>query len=397
MSRQKQHINQLVHDALTRHLTDEEQHRLQEWLDQSPENQRRFEQLAKAIGFDEKYNRYTQIDEERAWEAFEQKHLPRRSLRWKRVLQYAAAFLLPVLGLTAWLMMERAHNETAKKLPADMEVAMSKSMETGHQKAVLTLQDGKKVELASQTAPLAVKDIPLQDPFASMPNQAMDATPLPDSIASSNSLVTYKDSEYWMTLEDGTQIHLNYSTTLSYPSHFGSTERTVYLKGEAYFQVAKDRTRPFRVVTENGVVKQYGTSFNVNTHTPGETKVVLVKGDISVTSKAGNKERHIKPGELAVMQATVPNVEVEKVDIEPYVAWHNGHFVFDGCTLEELMDVISRWYGKEIVYQSDYIKNMRFTGDLDRYSSIRPVLQAIEKVTGIKAEQNKNKIILREK
>ena len=74
-----------------------------------------------------------------------------------------------------------------------------------------------------------------------------------------------------MTFEDGTRVHLNYNTTLKYPPHFGTTTRTVYLDGEAYFQVAKDSKRPFRVITVNGVVKQYGTTFNVNTHVPGIT------------------------------------------------------------------------------------------------------------------------------
>lgn len=80
------------------------------------------------------------------------------------------------------------------------------------------------------------------------------------------SLVTKKDKEFWMVLDDGTYVHLNYNTTLIYPNHFVGSERKVKLKGEAYFIVANDsKKRPFIVETANGDVHDYGTEFNVNT------------------------------------------------------------------------------------------------------------------------------------
>lgn len=100
-----------------------------------------------------------------------------------------------------------------------------------------------------------------------------------------------------------------------------TTTRTVYLDGEAYFQVAKDSKRPFRVITaEWSGQSQYGTTFNVNTHVPGITKVVLVKGSVSVLPNQGG-EYKIKPGELAVLQADTQDVQISVVDIEPYIAW----------------------------------------------------------------------------
>ena len=137
-------------------------------------------------------------------------------------------------------------------------------------------------------------------------------------VAENNKLSTYDDSEFWMTFEDGTRVHLNYNTTLKYPPHFTSNSRTVYLDGEAYFEVAKDNKRPFRVVTANGVVRQYGTSFNVNTYMNGVTKVVLVDGSVSVLPNLGG-EYKMKPGELAVLHAATQEVQISEVNIEPYV------------------------------------------------------------------------------
>lgn len=394
MDKHSPHINKLVHDALTGQLTSEGKRQLQDWLDASPRNRVRYERLRQSVDLTEKYRRYAAIDDEEAWQAFRQNHLPKRSIVWKRMLKYAAILMLPILGATVWLTLKLTKSQPATTELAAVKAVMEKSEQTGHQKAVLTLGNGKKVKLAPQTTPLSISDIQLKEEEELDPIQAT-GTQVPTA-PQDNSLVTYKDSEYWLTLEDGTQIHLNYNTTLRYPAHFNSTDRTVYLEGEAYFQVAKDRHRPFRVITPQGTVQQYGTSFNVNTYAPGETKVVLVEGSIGVTPTGSTYEQRLRPGQLAVLQSSGSGVSISKVDVEPYVAWHNGHFVFDGCTLEELMEVISRWYGKEIIYESDYIKTMHFTGDLDRYSSILPLMRAIENLTGVQVIQDKNKLILRE-
>lgn len=166
------------------------------------------------------------------------------------------------------------------------------------------------------------------------------------------------------------------------------------MDGEAYFQVAKDSKRPFRVITANGVVKQYGTTFNVNTHVPGITKVVLVKGSVSVLPNQGG-EYKIKPGELAVLQADTQDVQISVVDIEPYIAWNSGRFVFDNCSLESLMNVISRWYNKDVVFESEDTKKIRFTGDIDRYGSIEPILKAIQRVTHLEMEIQGKTIIIK--
>ena len=133
------------------------------------------------------------------------------------------------------------------------------------------------------------------------------------------------------------------------------------------------------------MVKQYGTTFNVNTLVPGITKVVLVIGSVSVLPNQGG-EYEIKPGELAVLQADTQDVQISVVDIEPYIAWNSGRFVFDNCSLESLMNVISRWYNKDVVFESEDTKKIRFTGDIDRYGSIEPILKAIQRVTHLEME-----------
>ena len=86
-------------------------------------------------------------------------------------------------------------------------------------------------------------------------------------------------------------------------------------------------------------------------------------------------------------------VNVTNVDVEPYVAWNTGTFVFDDCPLEQLMNVLSRWYGYEAQFDKEETKQITFTGELDKYSSIDMVMNAINRVTGIRITMNKGKII----
>lgn len=392
MIKRKRSINSIIHDQLLGCASEEDKKQLQLWLDSSQENKENYDRLMRETCLTDRYRQFAQVDEKRAWERFQKKHFSVRSARWIKIGRYAAIFILPVIGFAIWFWALR-QMDSKPVISDETRVTMIRSEQMGKQKATLVLANGQTVDLKSAPAK------PLQDSVV----QPVSQSPVPEidtdepeevPVVQNNKLSTYDDSEFWMTFEDGTRVHLNYNTTLKYPPHFGTSSRTVYLDGEAYFQVAKDSKRPFRVITANGVVKQYGTTFNVNTHVPGVTKVVLVKGSVSVLPNQGG-EYKIKPGELAVLQAATEDVQISAVDIEPYVAWNSGRFVFDNCSLESLMNVISRWYNKEIVFESEDTKKIRFTGDIDRYGSIEPILKAIQRVTHLEMEIQGKSIIIR--
>ena len=393
MIKRKRSINSIIHDQLLGYASEEDKKQLQSWLDSSQENRENYDRLMREACLIDRYKQFAQVDEARAWERFQKKHFSIRSARWIKIGRYAAIFLLPIIGFAIWFWTLRLM-DSQPVISDEVRIAMIRSEKMGKQKATLVLANGQKMDLKSVPAkPLqdSVEQVPVGQP--SVPKTDMnESEEVP--VVENNKLSTYDDSEFWMTFEDGTRVHLNYNTTLKYPPHFGTTTRTVYLDGEAYFQVAKDSKRPFRVITANGVVKQYGTTFNVNTHVPGITKVVLVKGSVSVLPNQGG-EYKIKPGELAVLQADTQDVQISVVDIEPYIAWNSGRFVFDNCSLESLMNVISRWYNKDIVFESEDTKKIRFTGDIDRYGSIEPILKAIQRVTHLEMEIQGKTIIIK--
>ena len=139
-------------------------------------------------------------------------------------------------------------------------------------------------------------------------------------------------------------------------------------------------------------LKEYGTSFNVNTRKSGRTEVVLVEGSISVTPSSG-KEQMMRPGDLATVRSD-SKVAISKIDVEPYIAWNSGHFIFDNYTLEQVMKVVSLWYDLDVKFTSNDIKNVHYTGSIDKYGSIQPILNAIKTVTHLNINiQNKQIII----
>ena len=336
----KRNINSVIHDQLLGRLSEEERKRLQVWIESSLENKKNYECLMHGTDLAERYRLSATVDEEQAWKKFQKKHFQVRGIHRRMLWKYAAILMIPVIiGAAIWVGMWR-NADTGPVRVQDDQLAMLRSEKMGKQKAILVLAGGQEIELKSVTNQ-SLQDstiLPVLSPKVVKETQTEN-----EEVAATdnNKLVTYDDSEFWLTFEDGTKVHLNYNTTLKYPSHFSTVSRTVYLDGEAYFQIAKDDKRPFRVITANGIVKQYGTSFNVNTYVAGVTKVVLVEGAISVLPNQGD-EHKIHPGELAVLNGATQDVQISKVDISPYIAWNSRRYVLYKSTMETLMEVIYR-------------------------------------------------------
>lgn len=377
----KNNLNKLIFRKLIGEITEDEDKMLNEWIGKSARNRRHYDKFVAEQQFSKLYRQYDNIDADKAWHKFEKHYIPQR--RWMRTItRYAAILMIPIIGIAIWLILE--NKDIKPQLSPEAYTAMMKSVQAGKNSATLVLPNGKNIPLGSvmngnnkQVSPIMAQSIA-------------------QSISNSqgNTLATKSGSEYWLSFEDGTVVHLNYNTTLTYPTHFSETDRTVYLDGEAYFQVAKDSKRPFRVMTHNGIVKEYGTTFNVNTRAQNGTEVVLIEGSISVTPNEGH-EQMMKPGEMAIACKS-NSVQIAKIDTEPYVAWNNGRFVFEDYTIDRIMKVISQWYGMKVTFESESIKHVHFTGDVDRYGTLSPILEAIRNVTGLDIKIKGEYIILKE-
>ncbi|MGL5682044.1 MAG: FecR family protein [Marinifilaceae bacterium] len=168
--------------------------------------------------------------------------------------------------------------------------------------------------------------------------------------------------EYRLVLQDGTQVWLNANTEFRYPISFVGASREVYVKGEAYFDVVRDTTRPFLVHCGDVTTRVLGTSFNVRNYADRPQTTTLVSG--SVETHYNNKVFLIKPGEQFVCDGQ--SCSVNQVNVDPIIAWRYGNFMVKECRLDELLGEVARWYDLKLFYQNAALKDLIYTATFSR-------------------------------
>lgn len=353
----KRDILSIIVDKIFGQASSEDEKHLDEWRKSDDSHEKVYNQLMESSDLEHRYQQYSHIDDKRAWRDFRRKHFPGTGIRLRRIAVAASAALLMGAACALYL-----HNTPKAPLPqmlaSDYE-QMELSNSEGKQEAVLFMPDRSKVNMKSGGKVCDVKSQELED--------------------GDYQLATGQGNEFWITLEDGTIVHLNYNTKLKFPAHFASDSRTVYLEGEAYFKVSKESGRPFMVVTGDAVIKEYGTEFSVSTNKQGRTEVALVEGKISVLK--GNREYPIGVGEVA--EITQTQISISQTDLSPNISWNSGEYVFRNCSLERLMDVLEQWYGLTVEIESDDLRHMKFSGNINKYGEVDNLLHAIGKITGL--------------
>lgn len=386
-------------------ITDEERSRLEAWRRQDAANEALFQKMVAQEITQEEYARYASIDAERAWDKFvKQTGIDDTNIKGKHVIsfrhlwRYAAAVLVLVaVGAAGWWYTDYK-KVTPPVISQEIEQAMHQSEVSGKQVAMIE----KIVNTTEATS--------MQEQIAQIKEELEDYTVSDDvveELLAATRVTTYHDKEFWLKLDDKTLVHLNYNSKLIHPERFGSERRDVVLDGEAYFMVAKDKSRPFVVHTPNGDVTVYGTEFNVNTRIKNDnvndndnngkseyrTEVVLVKGSVGVTPN-GQNERMIVPGEQATFGENT-GINLRNVDVTPYVAWNTGTFVFNDMPLSKLMEVLSRWYNMEVVYEDSTLQGLTFSGEFDRYGGVEPIVKGLNTAMGLNVSVKGNRMIIK--
>ena len=166
-------------------------------------------------------------------------------------------------------------------------------------------------------------------------------------------------------LADGTRIWINSESTLTAPSVFASDERIVKLNGEAFFEVAKDKKRPFKVELNGQIIEVLGTSFNVRAYeNSNKIETTLQSGEIKL--RIGQQTNILSPGEQSLYDKTKQELIISKVDPVTYSSWKDGRFEFHNEDLIEVLKVVERWYDVEISYDENTFRGMHFSGVIKR-------------------------------
>lgn len=200
----------------------------------------------------------------------------------------------------------------------------------------------------------------------------------PPVIMEYNTLSLPRGTEYSIMLADGTKVYLNAGSEIRYPVTFTGDYREVELKGEAYFEVARDEQRPFRVrLTDDVCVRVLGTSFNVTAYST-QQRVVTTLEEGHVQLEYEKQHVDITPGEQAIYDKGNGKVEVKRVDTKLYTSWRDGYYKFDSMTLEEIMETLTLWYDLNVFYSNPEVKSLEFTGRLKRYDNVEGLFRKLE-------------------
>jgi hypothetical protein len=230
-----------------------------------------------------------------------------------------------------------------------------------------------------------------------------DNTNSKNQLASENTLTVPYGKTFDVVLSDGTYVYLNAGSVLTYPAHFnGAAKREVFLKGEGYFKVAKDKNIPFIVKTETLNTRVYGTEFNVSAYkTDATTEVVLVEGSVGVKEVEETKSSHteyliIKPSQKASKGGVSNILKVEKVNVKPYISWKSGLLIFDNENIASIFQKLERQFDVEIRNSYANLYTHSYTG-VFKTKNINEILLTLSNHTSFYYTIKGNKITIKKK
>ena len=351
-------------------LSKEEEKEIEQVLSEVKEMNTLVEELKDKNRIEHEMHVIAKFDTERALSKLKNRKQVKRIgiLSW-----IAAASVVVIAGVSAWILLSQE--------PDVDNLSVTEKFEPG--KAIVTLEMASGLKYRLDTLSSVVRNNRVNVAFDN--NDGVLKIKEQDSLADGttkeigyNTINVPYGGTYTVELCDGTKVYLNSGTTLEFPSRFDGKVRSVILKGEAYFDVARNVSKPFVVEVDEMKVKVLGTSFNVKSYVdePG-VYTTLVEGSVAIL-RDGQPEKKIKPGEQAYYNKSVGTLSVSPVDVDEFTAWKDGLFCFKDIALEEILRIVSRWYDLEIFYMNQEAKSVVYSGKMPMYSSVEDVLRKFE-------------------
>ena len=404
----EERIIALIIKEIMGELTPEDQLELEHWRGMSTENQLVYEQILSEENIqdapiDFEMSERTKAPAMRRFRELRQAYRAANSEPPGRVRFFgrpyirlvAATVIFLILSIGTWLFWnEKSHHA--------MRVAEANDIAPGGSRAILTLADGRQIVLQqARKGNIAVQgrsqiqkaDSNLVTYNSGIHNQPLALTPggKPEEMQY-NAIQTPRAGTFQVVLPDGTKVWLNAASSLRFPVSFDGNSRTVSLVGEGYFEVAKDRNRPFIVQVGRSQVKVLGTSFNINAYRDEPTlNTTLYEGAVQVSGASG--DRVLTPGQTAKIDTTTGGLQiVNEPDPTKEIAWKDHNFQFDNDSITYVMRQIARWYDVEIEYQAYPTKT--FYGEISMDNNVSDVLSALKASKGVNFRVEGKKIFV---
>lgn len=320
-------------------------------------------------------------DRQRMWMNIEASTLPAdqpvRPIHFLQRNWRAVAAVLLLLAASAYLLVSNSSRSAGPTAPASIT---ANDVAPGKNGAILTLADGTHMSLDSagngiiatqKGAQILLKNGQLE----------YDETGKASGEIVYNTMTTPKGRQFNLVLPDGSQVWLNAASSIKFPTAFSGKERRVEITGEAYFEVAKDKNRPFFVRAMNTETEVLGTHFNINAYEEEAfVKATLLTGSIRTSalhSVRSNEKNILHPGEQAQISPDEKMIVIPNADLEQTMAWKNGAFNFQNEGLKEVMRQLARWYDLEIVYEKN-VPDVRFGGEMSRNIPLSDLLKGLK-------------------
>ncbi len=381
-------IARLIGGHIGHKLRKEEVTELTDWLNEDVENVELFNRIKSPGEYRKWVESWNEINLDEKWESF---FLAVRKVKagilFRKRLKFGAAVLLPILILIGGYFAVR---------PATQEpdiTQLSEEMKPGAYSAVLELDNGTSIELnPSGALQLKEKDGTAIHDSAGILNYRKAVQQLSE-VSLSNTIRTLRGGEYNLVLSDGTRVLLNAMSELKYPVQFLGTSREIELSGEAYFEVSRSGI-PFIVRTKTMRVEVLGTSFNVNAYEKsGKVTTTLVEGKIKIETEDHQYSRLLNVNEQAVFDPVTQTIEINVVDVSRYISWKEGQFIFFNERLEDIMNTLSRWYTADVIFTDASVKELHFSGSVDRHRDMKQILEIIRSTNKVEIHIEKTSVV----
>lgn len=287
----------------------------------------------------------------------------RPKVKRMRVWRYAAAVLVIIGGALAynWLQKNDHPPEHIAEAPA-----VQQDVTPGTNGAILTFSNGKTIVLDTARNGQLTEGVTKNDGSVAISGNSVEYA----------KLTTPRGKQQQLVLHDGTKVWLNAASSIRFPSSFTGDRREVEITGEAYFEVAENKTKPFIVHAGQSKVEVLGTHFNVMAYgNENSLQTTLLEG--SVEFRHGDKTVLLKPGQQSQLTSNKEIVLIRDADVETAVAWKNGKQAFSKSDIRSIMRQIERWYDIDVEYKGEVPKRT-FSGDISRSANLSELLKLLE-------------------
>lgn len=362
-------ISQIIYKYLSNEASENEIQTLFEWIDASEENKKQFITIKKTWAL-------TGLSEDIMSDATPVIKIKPKS-QTRKYLQYAAVFIV-LLGLV-----KLAFNFNHKaKHPKEIV------LELGNGQTEYITKNNHSNLINNKGEVIAKK----------LSGQIVYFGKAKDNEVLYNSIKIPYGKTFKLILSDGTVVNLNSGTTLRYPEQFGiNGKRIVYLTGEAFFEVAKDKKHPFIVNANEADIEVLGTRFDVNAYPESPTVYsVLTEGSIRMyESKNPTNSVLLKPNQMAVWQNNSKKITTQSADPAFYSAWTKGELTFQDTPFSTIAKIIQRTYDVEIINKNPDLAKQNFTGTIKiNESSVENILELLKRDTPFEYSVKQNTITI---